>query len=58
MTKNGIDADALSTATYILGVEKAKKLIESLDGVEAFLIKDNMDSVQTKGLNNKEFRMR
>ncbi|CEO27442.1 FAD:protein FMN transferase [Paraclostridium sordellii] len=58
VTKNGIDADALSTATYILGVEKAKKLIESLNEVEAFLIKDNMDSVQTQGLNNKEFRMR
>lgn len=58
VTKNGIDADALSTATYILGLEEAKKLIESLNEVEAFLIKDNMDSVQTQGLNNKEFRMR
>ncbi|MPQ44285.1 FAD:protein FMN transferase [Clostridium tarantellae] len=58
ITKDGIDADALSTATYILGSEKAKKLIESLDGVEAFFIKDNMEVIVTKGLNNKGFRVR
>lgn len=57
ITKNGIDADALSTATYILGAEKAKELIESLDGIEGFFIKDNMDYVETSGLNNKEFRV-
>lgn len=58
ITKDGIDADALSTATYILGPEKAKKLIESLDGVEAFFIKDNMESIKTINLNDKGFRIR
>lgn len=56
ITKNGIDADALSTATYILGAEKAKKLIEGLDGVEALFIKDNMDFIETSNLDNKGFR--
>lgn len=56
ITKDGIDADALSTATYILGEEKGKKLIESLDGVEALFIKNNMEIVQTTGLKNKGFR--
>lgn len=58
ITKNGIDADALSTATYILGPEKSKKLIESLAGVEAYFIKDNMESVETNGLNEKGFRVK
>lgn len=57
ITKNGIDADALSTATYILGVEKAKELIESIDGVEAFFISDNMSCIETSGLKNKGFRV-
>ena len=56
ITKNGIDADALSTATYILGAEKAKKLIEGLDGVEALFIKDNMNFIETSNLDNKGFR--
>ncbi len=56
ITKNGIDADALSTATYILGAEKAKKLIEGLDGVEALFIKDNMEFIETSNLDNKGFR--
>jgi FAD:protein FMN transferase len=33
-----VDADALSTAVNVLGVEKGLTLIESLDGVEAILI--------------------
>lgn len=36
------DADALSTLCYILGIEEARNLIASLDGVTAvFLTKDN-----------------
>lgn len=38
-----IDADALSTATYVLGKDKAKKLIDSLDDVEAIFITDDMN---------------
>ena len=39
---NSIDADALSTATYVLGESKAKELIEKLDGIEAIFITDDM----------------
>lgn len=34
----GIDADALSTAIFVLGAEKGMKLVEELDGVEAVIV--------------------
>jgi thiamine biosynthesis lipoprotein len=33
-----IDADALSTAVFVLGAEKGMKLVEELDGVEAVIV--------------------
>ena len=33
-----VDADALSTAVNVMGVEKGLALVESLDGVEAIMI--------------------
>ena len=38
-----IDADALSTATYVLGKDKAKELIDSLEGIKAIFITDDMN---------------
>ncbi|MDF2986792.1 MAG: rane-associated lipoprotein involved in thiamine biosynthesis [Eubacterium sp.] len=41
VTDKSIEADALSTATFVLGLEKSKRLISGLQGVEAvFVTKD------------------
>lgn len=41
VTDKSIEADALSTATFVLGLERSKKLLRSLKGVEAvFVTKD------------------
>lgn len=38
ISENSVDGDALSTLCFILGYEKGKKLIDSLQGVEAVFI--------------------
>ena len=45
-----IDADALSTSVFVLGLEEGLKLIESLDGVEAILITEDKKVYTSKGL--------
>lgn len=50
------DCDALSTACFILGTEKALELIESIDGTEAVLI-DNVGKVYcSSGMEQYQFR--
>lgn len=44
------DCDALSTACYILGIEKALSFIETLDGVEAVLIDEEGDLHCSSGI--------
>jgi len=45
VTARAIDADALSTAVFVLGAEKGMALVEGLDGVEA-VIATGADSVR------------
>lgn len=52
ITDKSIDADALSTITFSLGLSKGKRLIESLDGVEAIFITKDKRIFITEGLNN------
>ena len=61
LSDKSIDVDELSTSTYVMGLTKGLKLVESIKGVEAILItKDKkvyvpaglMDSFN---LTNKEF---
>lgn len=46
------DADALSTSVFVLGLDKGKKLIESLNGVEAIFITEDKKVYITNGLKN------
>lgn len=43
----GMDCDALSTATYIMGADKGMELINSLDGIEAVFIKTDGEIVSS-----------
>ena len=44
------DADALSTACFVMGEERARALIESLDGVEALFVRRDGTIATTTGL--------
>ena len=43
ITDSSLDADALSTTTFLLGHKKGMELINSLEGVEAIFITDDME---------------
>ncbi|MCB2293723.1 FAD:protein FMN transferase [Clostridium algoriphilum] len=61
VSDKSIDGDALSTSTYILGLDKGLKLVESMKGVEAIFITNDKKIYVTPGLKdnfdltNKEF---
>ena len=43
------DADALSTACFVLGPEKGLELIETLDGIEALFVTDELEEIASSG---------
>jgi len=47
ITQNSIDADALSTAAFVMGCVKGAALIESLPGTEAIFIFDDRSVLKT-----------
>nr|WP_309550858.1 MULTISPECIES: FAD:protein FMN transferase [Clostridium] len=61
VSDKSIDGDALSTSTYIMGLEKGIKLIESIKGVDAIFVTSDKKIYVTSGLKdsfnltNKEF---
>jgi len=48
-----IDADALSTAAFVLGLESGMDLIEKIEGVEAVFITDKKKVYITEGLSDQ-----
>jgi len=50
VTDNAFDADALSTAVFVLGKEKGMKLIESQPGVEGLIITRDREILRSSGL--------
>ncbi|MEJ8554545.1 FAD:protein FMN transferase [Tepidibacter sp. Z1-5] len=53
ITERGIDADALSTSTYLIGLDEGIKLIESMDGVEAIFVTKDKEVYTTSGLKDR-----
>ncbi|MBN1628004.1 MAG: FAD:protein FMN transferase [Deltaproteobacteria bacterium] len=49
VTDNAFDADALSTAVFVLGKEKGLKLIESMPGVEGLIITREREILRSSG---------
>lgn len=50
VSDKSIDGDALSTSTYVLGLERALKLVESVKGVEAIFVTEDKKVYVTSGL--------
>lgn len=50
IAENSAEADCLSTAVFVLGAEKGKSLIESIDGAEAVIIDENLNVTATSGI--------
>lgn len=57
ISDKSIDGDALSTATFILGVKKGMELINSLSGVEAIFVTNDNKVYTSSGLNNDNFKI-
>ena len=53
ISDNSIDGDGLSTGVYIMGVQKAIKLIEEIEGVDAILITKSKEIYATSGMKGK-----
>ena len=49
-TSNSMDADALSTAVFVMGYETGRALVESLEGIEALFIFEDKSIRKTSGL--------
>ena len=50
VAENSMDADALSTLIFVLGVERGLELVESLDGIEALLAGDGKKLFASSGM--------
>lgn len=50
ISDNSIDGDGLSTGVYILGIEKALKIIEEIQGIDAIFITEDKKVYGTSGI--------
>lgn len=48
LSEKSVDGDALSTSCFTLGLKDAKKLIESLDDIDAIFITTNYELIDTR----------
>lgn len=53
ITDSSIDADALSTGAYVLGLEKGLELIEKIDGTECIIITEDKGVYLSSGMKGK-----
>ncbi len=54
MAQTALDADAVATTVYVLGVEKGMKFINNIDGVEGLLITDEHKVLRSAGFKSFE----
>ena len=49
LAPTAMSADALSTACFVLGVERSLTLIKSMPGVDAFFVLKDLETIATSG---------
>ena len=57
ISENSIDGDGLSTGIYILGIEKALKIIEGIEGIEAIFVTEDKEVYTTSGIDKSIFTL-
>lgn len=57
LASSGIDCDALSTATYIMGAEDGMALINALDGVEAIFVNTDGEIVTSDHIDQYQLQV-
>lgn len=57
ISDKSIDGDALSTATFILGVKRGTELINSLEGVDAIFVTNDNNVYTTSGISSDNFKI-
>jgi thiamine biosynthesis lipoprotein len=57
ITESSIDADALSTSVFLLGLEDGMNLVENLAGVEAIFVTSDKKVFVSKGINDNNFEL-
>lgn len=55
ISDNSIDGDGLSTGVYILGINKALKIIEAIEGIDAIFITEDKKVYTTSGIDKNIF---
>ena len=50
ITERALDGDALSTACFVLGAREGMALIDSLPGVEAVFVTEDMQAIMSRGI--------
>lgn len=58
ITPNSADADALSTAVYVLGKDPGLELLESLEDVEGIIVTDDLGVYSTSGVTDDLFTLK
>ncbi|MFI3174299.1 MAG: FAD:protein FMN transferase [Bacillota bacterium] len=53
VSKSGIEADVLSTALFVLGLEESKKLLSTMEGVEVVFVTNDGKVIATSGVAEK-----
>ncbi|MFW6016688.1 MAG: FAD:protein FMN transferase [bacterium] len=53
ISENSMEADALSTIVFMAKPEESIELIESIDGIEALVIKENLGIIISSGIKDK-----
>ena len=58
LSKSSTEADGLTTATFLLGLEKGMLLVESLDGVEAIMVTKDKKIYLSSGIKSGKIPFR
>ncbi|MFL0167469.1 FAD:protein FMN transferase [Candidatus Clostridium helianthi] len=57
ISDNSIDGDGLSTGVYIIGIDKAMKIIETIEGIDAIFITEDKKIYKTSGIDESIFTL-
>lgn len=57
ISENSMEADAISTAVFAMGLEEGMKFVENLEGVDAILVTENLEVYTSSGVGQYNFQI-